>query len=107
MPKESTFQSGLIKDLKSMFPGCLVTKNDPTYIQGFPDLLVLFGKKWAALECKRDATAPHQPNQNYYVEKMKGMSYASFVCPENKEQVLNELQQAFRPRRATRLSGSK
>lgn len=95
MSKESAFQSGLILELKSLFPGCVVLKNDANYIQGFPDLLVLFRDKWAALECKRSSGASHQPNQDYYVGMLGDMSYASFVCPENKEQVLNELQQTF------------
>ena len=92
---ESTFQSKLIKELKSMFPGCIVTKNDPNYIQGFPDLTVLYKNKWATLEVKRSSTANIQPNQRHYVEQMDEMSFARFICPENKEEVLHELQQAF------------
>jgi hypothetical protein len=92
---ESGFQDGLIKDLKTMFDGCMVFKMDQ--IQGLPDLLILYGEKWASLECKRSATAKKRPNQDYYVEKMNDMSFSRFVCPENKEEVLNELQQAFQP----------
>ena len=66
-------------------------------IQGLPDLLILYGEKWASLECKRSATAKKRPNQDYYVEKMNDMSFSRFVYPENKEEVLNELQQAFQP----------
>lgn len=93
--RENKFQSQLIKDLKKRFPGCIVLKNDPDYIQGIPDLLILFNWRWAALECKRSATASKRPNQEYYINKMKGMSYAAFIYPENKEQVLNELAKAF------------
>ena len=39
-------------------------------IQGLPDLLILYGEKWASLECKRSATAKKRPNQDYYVEKI-------------------------------------
>lgn len=92
---ESTFQSKLIKELKSMFPGCIVTKNDPNYIQGFPDLTVFYKNKWATLEVKRSSTANIQPNQRHYVEQMDEMSFARFICPENKEEVLHDLQQAF------------
>lgn len=92
---ESKFQSGLIKDLKKMFPGCFVMKTDPTYIQGLPDLLILFKDRWAALECKKSATATKRPNQEYYVNQMNNMSFSRFICPENKETVLNELQQTF------------
>lgn len=94
--KESKFQHGLITKLKDSFPGCMVLKNDPNYIQGIPDLLVLYGEKWAALECKKDEKANHQPNQDYYVDQLNGMSYARFVCPENEEEVLRELQSTFR-----------
>lgn len=50
---ENKFQANLIKELKARFPGCIVMKNDPTYIQGIPDLLVLHKDKWASLECKK------------------------------------------------------
>lgn len=92
---ESSFQSKLIKEIKSMFPGCIVIKNDPEYIQGIPDLTVLYQDKWATLECKKDSRAKKQPNQEYYVEQMNNMSFSRFICPENKEEVLNELQQSF------------
>lgn len=94
--KENRFQAELIKEIKNRFPECTVLKNDAGYIQGIPDLLVLNGKHWAALECKKDAKAKHRPNQDYYIEKLNQQSYAKFVDPTNKEEVLNELQQAFR-----------
>ncbi len=93
--KENKFQAQLIKDVKSLLPGCYVLKNDPNYIQGFPDLLILYNNKWAALECKRSETASHRPNQEYYVISLNAMSYASFVYPENREEVLHELQRAL------------
>ena len=102
--RENAFQSKLIKELKVRFPGCIVMKNDPTYIQGIPDLIILYQNRWAALECKRSANEHHQPNQDYYVEKMDEMSFAAFIFPENKEEVLNELQQSFKVKRAARVS---
>ena len=98
---ESRFQSGLIKELKKRFEGCIVMKNDADYIQGIPDLLVLYKDKWAALECKRDSKAiekskTNQPSQRYYVERMNNMSYASYICPENKKEVLDDLERTFR-----------
>ena len=96
---ERIFQSELIKELRELFPGCIILKNDPTYIQGIPDLLILFEDKWAALEVKKSVTASHRPNQEFYVNKMGRMSYANFIYPENKEVVLNELQETFFSRR--------
>ena len=100
---ESGFQDRLIESLKALFPGCMVFKMDQ--IQGLPDLLILYGEKWASLECKRSATAKKRPNQDYYVEKMNEMSYAAFIYPENKEEILNELERSFQARRSARLSG--
>lgn len=97
---ESKFQSNLIKDIEDLFPNCIILKNDPNYLQGFPDLLILYGDRWAVLEAKNSAEEKHQPNQDYYIDLANEMeSYGSFVYPENREQVLNELQQALRFRR--------
>lgn len=90
---ESGFQDRLVRELKTLFPGCLVFKMDQ--IQGIPDLLVLYRDMWASLECKKNASAKRQPNQEYYVGLMNDMSFSRFICPENKEEVLNELQQTF------------
>ena len=92
---ESRFQSALIRKLKNRFPGCIVLKNDSGYLQGIPDLLVLHGAHWAALECKQSLSSPKQPNQEYYVDRMNRMSFSRFVCPENEEEVLHDLQQSF------------
>jgi len=104
---ENKFKTKLIKDLEEMFPGCMVLHNDPTDIQGIPDLTILYKNKWATLEGKKDAKAKEQPNQKYYVEKMDDMSFSRFIHPGNKEEVLNELQQTFIPRRTSRVSGGK
>lgn len=93
--RESKFQADLKKELKKMFPGCIVTKMDSGDIQGIPDLLVLYKDKWATLENKRSANASHRPNQEYYVDKMNDMSFSRFIYPENKEEVLNELRKTF------------
>lgn len=93
---ERDFQSKLIKEIKEKFPGCVVMKNDSSYIQGIPDLTVLYGNKWAMLEVKRSDSASHRPNQDYYVGKMDEMSFARFVSPETKETVLDEMEHAFR-----------
>lgn len=94
--KESEFQAGLIKELKDIFDGCLVLKQDPNHVQGIPDLLILYKDKWASLECKRSDDSPVRPNQRYYVNKMNEMSFSRFISPENKEEVLNDIQQALK-----------
>ena len=93
--KESKFQRDLKKELKQMFPGCIVTKMDSGDIQGIPDLLILYKNKWATLENKRSANASKRPNQEYYVNKMNDMSFSRFIYPENKEEVLNDLRKTF------------
>lgn len=92
---ESKFQANLIKELKTNFDGCIVMKNDSSYIQGIPDLLVLYKDKWASLEVKKNANAKKRPNQDYYVDRMNEMSFSKFVYPENKDQVLDELREIF------------
>lgn len=93
--KESKFQHDLIETLKKMFPGCVVLKNDSSYIQGVPDLSIFYKDKWAMLEVKKSAIASHRPNQEYYVNKFNDMSFSRFIYPENKEEVLNEMQSLF------------
>lgn len=94
--KENKFQAQLIHDIKCRCPDCMVLKNDPNYIQGIPDLLVLKGKHWAALECKRNSSASKRPNQEHYIAKMQKMSFASFISPENKEEVLDAMERSFK-----------
>lgn len=95
MRLERDFQPKVIKRLKEEFPNSIVMKLDPTYIQGIPDLLILYQDKWACLETKRCATASRRPNQEFYVKELDGMSFARFVSPENLEEVIYELQQTF------------
>lgn len=99
---ESDFQAGLKKEIRRLFPGCFIMKLDCNDQQGIPDLLILFNDRWAILEAKRDAQAPFQPNQEWYIEQFNKMSFSSVIFPENKEVVLNALQQAFSPSRKAR-----
>ena len=94
---ERDFQRNLIEELKELYPEALIFKNESK--QGLPDLTILYQNKWALLECKESRTAKHQPNQDYYVERANSMSFSRFVYPENKQEVLDELQQAFRTER--------
>lgn len=89
--RESKFQAKLIKDIKERLPDCIVLKNDPTYLQGIPDLTVFNNDKWATLEVKKSANASHQPNQDYYVEMMDRMSFSRFIYPENRDAVFSDL----------------
>lgn len=93
---ESRFKTKLIKELEERFPGCMVIHTDPNEKQGLPDLIILYDDKWAALEGKQFSGASKRPNQDYYVNKMNYMSYAAFIYPENKEEILDEIQQAFK-----------
>lgn len=93
--RERDFQKDLMREIEETFPGCIVAKTDPTYVQGFPDLLILHNDKWATLECKRSAKASLQPNQGRWVKRLSEMSFASFIFPENRKDVLNALQKHF------------
>lgn len=90
---ESGFQDRLRDELKELFPGCMIFKMDQ--VQGIPDLLVLYNDMWATLECKQHSRAKRQPNQEYYVERMDEMSFSRFICPENRNEVLNDLKEYF------------
>ena len=92
---ESKFQKELTDEIKSLYPGCVIMKNDSSYIQGIPDWTILYKDKWAMLEVKKSKTARKQPNQEYYVSKLDEMSFSRIVYPENKEEVLKELRNKF------------
>ncbi len=100
---ESKFKTKLISELENLFPGCKVLHLDPNDIQGIGDLLILYNDRWAILEGKRSKDSPVRPNQEYYVQLFNQMSFASFIYPENKEEVLHALQRALRSHRPTRL----
>ena len=92
---ERDYQPDVKKRLKKEFPGCIIMKNDPRQIQGIPDLLILHKDKWAMLETKREKDASRRQNQEYYVNKIDSMAFASFISPENEEEVFNELKIYF------------
>lgn len=103
---ENQYQSKLIKKLEDLFPGCVILKNDSSYQQGIPDLVILWKDFWASLEVKASALASSQPNQDHYIERLDAMSFAAYIYPENEKEVLSALQQAFKPPRRARLSKS-
>ena len=92
---ERDFQAKLIQELKAIFPECMILKNDSSYIQGIPDLTIFVRDRWAMLEVKRSAKASVRPNQRYYVDLTDQMSFSRFISPENKDEVINELQGYF------------
>lgn len=95
MTKESNFERETLLKIEKMFPGCIILKNDPQLNQGIPDRLILWGYKWAVLEFKASKNSLVRPNQQVYVEIMDRMSFARFIYPENRREVLNDLQRAF------------
>ncbi len=99
---ESKFQSLFLSDVRKLFPGCIVLKNDSSYQQGIPDWTIFYGDRWATLEIKRSGDERPRPNQSYYVNLMNELSFSTFVYPENAEEVLDALQQALKPRRSSR-----
>ncbi|MET0786548.1 MAG: hypothetical protein ABWY25_07580 [Paenisporosarcina sp.] len=101
---ESQYQTRLIKRLRQLLPECIILKNDPTYMQGVPDILILFGDRWAMLEIKLTGDSSYQPNQEYYVGLLNEMSFAAFVNPQNEEDVLYDLQFALGLVRPSRIS---
>ena len=94
---ESKFQKELIDEGKERYPGCVALKNDSSYMQGFPDWTILYKDKWAVLEVKKERGAHKQPNQEYYVNKLNEMGgFSRFVFPENKDEVLEDMDTLFK-----------
>lgn len=92
---ESAYQGLLIKKLEKAFHGCVIMKNDPNYRQGFPDLLILFNDAWAVLEVKASENAPFRPNQEYWIDRLRAMSFSACVYPENELEVMTALKEFF------------
>lgn len=93
MGQEAKFQARLVNELLQR--GYFVLKNDSSYMQGIPDLIVICGSHWAMLECKASARAMHGPNQDYYVEELNEEGFARFIYPENKDEVVKEMGDYF------------
>ena len=89
--KESSFQHSVIKELEERYPGCVVMKNATGFKNGFPDITMYYGPIWAMLECKREEDADKRPNQDYWVERLNRMSFARIIYPENRVDILGEL----------------
>jgi hypothetical protein len=99
---ERNYQPKVIKRLREEFDGCLILKNDASYTQGVPDLIILYGDRWAMLEVKDSARAKVQPNQDFYVSELNHMSFAAFIYPENEDEVFFDLHLALDVKRRRR-----
>ena len=100
MASESDFQKKLKKEISERFPGCYILKNDPTMIQGIPDLTILYNDRWAMLEVKQSEKARRKSSttikqQETHVARLNDMSFAAFIFPENKEDVLDAMERSF------------
>lgn len=100
---EGKFKTALKKEIENRLPGSMVFYLNPNDIKGIPDLEVLYESRWAVLEAKaseedyrKDIANPEKMSQPYYVKKMNEMSFAAFIFPENKEEVLNAMETALR-----------
>ncbi len=94
--KESEFKSKLYREIRERFPGSEVLPNDANYIQGIPDATVYFPNgRYFLLEGKREANSRRQPNQGYYVNESPLSNNAMFVSPDNKDEVLAELERRY------------
>lgn len=92
---EGRFKEEFSNELSFLFPDIVMLKNDEQMLQGVPDMLLLFEDKWAMLEFKANENSAVQPNQRYYVGLFNTMSYSTFVFPENRDEVLEELSRHF------------
>lgn len=100
MPRnERDYQPGLIRRIERLLPGAYVRKVD--FQQGWPDLLILWRDRWALLEVKKrkPSARDFEPNQEWWIEEFDSMSFSACIYPENEQDVLYALEEAFRARR--------
>ena len=85
--REATFQSKVVKWLKSQ--GCFVWKmqQNATTHTGVADLLFLFMDAYGFLEVKKSLAAPFRPGQKEFLEDRGRYTFAEFICPENEAEV--------------------
>jgi hypothetical protein len=93
---ERDFEPRFVGLLEDLFHCFVLPKNDSGLRQGIPDRTVLFaGGGWAVLEFKKSSREPYRPNQEYYLGLFADMCYSATVHPENEEEILRELEEAF------------
>lgn len=96
---EGKFKDTLNRELMQRFPGCYILKQDPHFLQGVPDILVIWKDRWAMLEAKKASNASRQANQDWYINVFNKMSFASFIDPGNMEEVLDAMESALQAAR--------
>ena len=95
---ESEFKVRVKNRIQDRFPNLDLDFIDYNgYNRSMPDTFVIGPHVWAALEYKRSEDASHRPNQEYHISRLNKKGYATFVCPENLEEVLDELEVLFTP----------
>ena len=92
---ERDYQPKVIAKIERRLPGVYVFKGDTRFKQGTPDLFILYKDRWALLEVKKSQSESKRPNQEFYINELNDMSFASFIYPENEEEVLNAIQRAL------------
>lgn len=93
---EGEYKTGLQKRLEYRFPDAYIFKTDASQKRGAPDLIILFGDRWAALEVKKSRNARHRPLQDRRIAQLNHMSFAAIIFPENEEEVIYEMERAFK-----------
>lgn len=91
---ESKFKRLVINELLSKYPKSYVIRTDPEFSLSYPDLIFLNDNFWAAFEIKRGVNAHKQPNQIYHVNEMNKLCFARFLYPENRMEVMYDLERA-------------
>lgn len=100
--REREYQPGLIKRIENLFK---VKFQVEVYVrkidiqQGWPDLLILAPGFWALLEVKKEeptSADDFEPNQEWWIEEFDSMSFSACIYPENEQEVLHALKEAFR-----------
>lgn len=94
---ENEYQPGLKERIAKRFPGCFMMKNDAALLPGVPDLIILYGDRWAVLEVKRSKKERDNPRplQEYYVERLNNLGFSAFIYPEIETDVLDAMEQSF------------
>lgn len=92
---ESKFKKDTIRRISRKFSKLDLDFIDTSMYRSVPDTFIIAPYVWAALEFKRSEDAPQRPNQNHHIERLNRKGYASFVFPENVEEVLNDLEVLF------------